>query len=314
MQIGNVISPHGVALYLRRIQRRRHGSPADFASRCADHGLGWLAIAGPWHDHRGTKRINDPKTVRRYADALAKKGIEPWVWGYPYQGTEDQFAREMRECAGDHRLGLLDPELGSNPTRSKRGRGKARANAHARYLVESMANEHFRAVGLSTFGSGWRLQWFPLLAFVGALLEFFRGRTFIGGQTYTEDGRIDMSIADMLKAIETADPNALVANEDLDEVGVRDAKHGSDIEIVPNFGVYKWVAKDPRRRVSRKNRKAVAKTAEELRLHLHEFVDDGEPVDAVIGWAENFMTRASWREVARFADLLERGGCRLPRR
>ena len=61
-----------------------------------------------------------------------------------------------------------------------------------------------------------------------------------------------------------------------------------------------------------KNAKAKKKTAEELRLHLFEFINEGEPIDAVIGWAENFMTDATWDELARFADLMRRGACDLP--
>lgn len=296
------ILPNGTSLYLRAVSQKRHGTPAAFASRAADHGLQWLAIAGPWHDERGPRLINSPATCRRYADALAKKGVQPWIWGYPWQGHEERFAREMRECAGDHKRGLLDPELGSNPTRAKQGRGKERANEHAAQLVALMAEQGFDACGLSTFGSGWRMGWFPLLAFTRALLEHFRGRTFIGGQTYTDDSRIDMSIADMIACIRKADPRAAIALLD---------DGCPDIEVVPNFGTYKFVPKDPTQRLSTKNRKAVPKTPAEMRLHLYEFINENEPVDAMIGWAENFMNAQLWEVLAEFAALLKRGAGRL---
>lgn len=296
------VSPNGLALYVRKIQSSRHGTPAEFAARCADHGLRWMALAGPWHDAKGPRMINSAATCRRYSDALAKRGVQPWVWGYPWQGLEQRFAKEMRECAGDHRRGLLDPELGSNPQRASKGPGKARANAHASTLVSLMAEMHFTACGLSTFGSGWRMGWFPLLAFTRALLEHFPGATFIGGQTYTDNNRIDMSIADMIKCIRTADPSARIALVD---------EGPPDIEVVPNFGTYKFVPRNPGLKLSKSNRRAVAKTPVEMRAHLDEFIDDGEPVDAMIGWAENFMNKKLWEVIAKFAALMERGACKL---
>ncbi len=295
--------PEGTALYLRRIKKSRHGSPTDFALKCADHGMGWIAIAGPFHDASRRKMINKPKTVREYSDALAKYNVEPWVWGYPWQGSELLFAQQMRECAGDHKRGLLDPERGANPLRRRRGPQKDKANEHAHTLVSHMKELGFVECYLSTFGNGWRMHWFPFLAFIRALLRHFRGRTGIGGQTYTDDGVIDRSIADMINAIHTADPSAVVAN-----TGPKGAPF--DIEVVPNFGTYSWDTPNGKRT---KDAKARRKRPEELAHHLMEFIDDGEPVDAMIGWAENFMTKALWRELAKFNSMMKRGACRLPK-
>lgn len=299
--------PDGTALYVRRISKRRHGEPKDLARRFKDGGCKWVAIGGPWHEKRGNKistgLMNPVGTCRDYSDAMAAEGIQPFIWGYPWQGTEQKFAEQMAECAGEHKRGLLDPELGSNPSRSSKGHGKAQADAHAKLLVELMAAQGFTECGLSTFGSGWRMGWFPLLAFTRALLEHFRGHTFIGGQTYTDDGVIDRSISDMIKTIEAADPAAVIANV----AGVK----GAHIEVVPNFGTYTWTL-DGKRGKRRKGAKAVRKTPEELIHHLSEFIDDGEPVDAMIGWAENFMNDALWAELAKFSAWLERGACRLP--
>lgn len=290
----------GTALYLRRIKKSRHGTPEDFALKCADHGLGWMAIAGPWHDHNGPRLINKPSKVRAYMDALAKNGVEPWVWGYPYQGSEALFAHQMRECAGDHKRALLDPELGSNPSRDSEGPGKERANEHAHSLVNHIARIGFTECGVSTFGSGWRMGWFPLLAFTKALLIDFRGKCFIGGQTYTDDGVIDRSIADMIKVAKAADSDVVIAHA---------GASNFDIEVVPNFGTYLWDTKSGKRKPGAKAR---SKTPAELMWHLSEFIDDGEPVDAMIGWAENFMNKKLWRELAKFNGMLARGACRLP--
>lgn len=282
----------GLALYVRAIGKR-HGTPAEFAAKCADHGLRWMAIGGPVHSASG-RMINQPATVRRYADALARRGITPFVWGYPWQGSEERFIRELRACAGEHPFALLDPELGSNPARSKAAVHLRRAEQHARELVARAAEAGFTVCGLSTYGTGARFGWFPLRAFIAAQVEYFRGRSFVGGQTYTEDARIDPSITDFYQAIRAAGFSA------------------ADIELVPNFGTYSWAPKDPTKRISTENRKAVAKTGPELLVHLDDFVDNPEPVDALIGWAENFVTAQQWPVLRRFAERMARGACRLP--
>ena len=302
--------PTGTSLYLRGIRDSRHGTPKAFAKKCSDHKLSWIAIAAIWQQGTkngrvSTKRMNKLDRVMRYRDALESQGIEVWVWGYPWQGEEEKFVEFMLQYDDSRGRVLLDPELGSNPMRSPKGVGKKRANAHAKRLIglfaEAMyANAH---LGLSTFGSGYRMGWFPLVAFTRALIKHFGGRTFIGGQTYTDDGRIDTSIADMEKCIVKADGRVQRPG---DEIGTQ-----HDVEIVPNFGSYTWELNGKRGK-RRKGAKAKPKTVQELRAHLFEFINEGEPIDSVIGWAENFMTRATWDELARFADLMQRGACRLP--
>lgn len=289
--------PQGLGLYVRRIKRSRHGTPAEFADKCAAHGLGWMAIAGPWHDARGQRSMNDPRTVRRYLDALAERDVEPFVWGYPWQGTEREFVEEMRRCAGDHRRGLLDSERGANPVRSKARRHMERAEDHAKLLVETMAEQGFDTCGLSSYGSGVRSRWFPMEAFVHSLLDHFAGRGFVGGQTYTEDRRVDPSMEDYLSILE--------------ETGARRGP-GGDIELVPNFGLYDFVKRDPDKPLRGSNRKAVRKKPDELLKHLSEFIDEAEPVYALIGWAENFVTARTWAVLQRFGGWMERGACTLP--
>jgi len=282
------MQPTGLALYVRAIDRDRHGSPKQLAKKFADHGASWVAIAGPWHDDKGCRMINKPETVRRYADAFEEKGILPYVWGYPWQGSEDRFAAELHSCSGERKLVLLDPELGANPTRAKKGAGKTKANAHAAMLVSLMA-DHFPGgvCGVSTFGSGARMGWFPTRAFVHALATCFPSRSFIGGQTYTDDTRIDPSIADFCQVIE-------------------DVTYKHIVGLVPNFGTYSKVA------IAGKKIKYRAKTQVEMDAHFLEFIDEAEPIDALIGWAENFMNPELWHSFARMADRMSRGATVLP--
>ena len=277
-------SPAGIALYVRHISKARHGTPRELAKRFADHGLSWVAIAGPWHDTKGPRFINKPATVRRYADAFAAAGVLPYVWGYPWQGTEKRFCDEMYACTRDHRLVLLDPELGSNPARSTKPAAMRRANANALELVLGARERGAKVVGLSTYGLAARAQrWFPLEAFLSA------GVDFAGGQTYTSNRHVDASM-DLF----------------LDAIGDR------DIALVPNFGTYDFVKRDVSKPLRGGNRRAIPKTPERLHSHLSEFVDSHHQVEGMIGWAENFVGKKQWRELARFADWMDRGACLLP--
>ena len=269
--------PTGLALYVRAISTTRHGSPAQLAKKLRDGGLSWVALAGPWHDAEGTRSINRPSMVRRYADACATAGVVPYVWGYPWAGSEAAFIDELVEGAGDHARVLLDPELGISPTRASTGRGKAAANARAELLVELLAERlgERGVVGVSTYGSGVALRWFPALAFTGALERLFPSRSFIGGQTYTDDARVDPSIDGFRRAI---------------------AKAGPTVALVPNFGLYS------------RGGTVRAKTPRELERHLATFLDEPD-VAGLIGWAENFAGPTLWPVLARSAAALEARAC-----
>jgi len=295
--------PKGTALYVRRIGKSQ-GRPSQFAKKCSDAGLGWVALAGCWQDEANgkptMKMINSVDTIHAYGDALEAVGVEVYVWGYPWQGREEQFVEKMLAAAAPFGRILLDPELGANPTRATKGSGKKRANEHAEKLVrlfaESPGKPH--VLGLSTFGSGYRLSWFPLVAFTKALIEHFGGRSFIGGQTYTVgEELVDLSIADMQDCIAKVGGHVIMPGGETSHLGVA---------VVPNFGTY---ARD--KIPGSKQTKVRSKTPMELRSHLYGFIDDGEPIDAVIGWAENFMTPALWDELERFGKLMARGACRL---
>jgi hypothetical protein len=269
----------GTALYLRNIDRD-HGTARAFAERCKAMGLSWLAISGVWQEEREGRvkhgLVNTPQQCADFSRALADVGIVPYVWGYPWIGAEAAFVSDMLRCAGDHGLILLDPELGANPTRARSGPKKEESNAHARKIVTGLRAGGAKRIGLSTYGNV--PDWFPLRAFLRS------GIDFVGGQTYTDDARVDTSIAQFLAEMRETN---------------------TDIQLVPNFGTYSWDGEGA-------SRKARAKTPEELRSHLFEFVDEGEPVHALIGWAENFVTKRLEPVLASFARTMARGACSLP--
>lgn len=277
--------PTGTAVYVQKIEPDRMGTPAQLAKRFHDHGMSWCAIAGPWHelnDEDGKMRtgmINSPEAIRPYAEALAAVGVRPFVWGYPWIGHHELFADQLRACAGNFLDVLLDPEKGAQPEKRSSGPSKDHADQEAAALVHMLRDRGIRCIGLSTFGTGVRMRWFPLRAYLRA------GIDFAGGQTYTDDGVIDGSISDFVGAVR--------------ELGL-------STPVIPNSGSYKKVIRGGRR-------VAIPKTPEEFFSHLCEFIDDGEPVHGMITWAENFMHGAGlWREFARFSDLMKRGAGALP--
>ena len=270
--------PTGLALYVRSIDPKHHGSPVEFASQMKGAGLRWIALGGPWHELRDGKvrtgMINSTAEIHAYGDALEAAGIQVYVWGYPWIGTEELFVERITEAAKWGRV-LLDPERGANPARASSGPQKAKANGAARALVEQLAaTGKVTVCGLSTFGNGYRIGWFPLVAYSRALHDFFPGRAFIGGQTYTVgNDAVDRSKEDML---------GLIHRDRL------------DLGLVPNFGVYDRIEGKVKRR-----------SAQSLLTHLQHFIDDPIKPRALIGWAENFLTKDTAKAMQRFDDAME---------
>lgn len=275
---GVEVLPTGLALYVRSISPSHHGTPAEFASQMKGAGLRWIALGGPWHELRDGKvrtgMINSEAEIHDYGDALEAAGIEVYVWGYPWLGTEELFVERIVGAAKWGRV-LLDPELGANPSRKVSGPQKAKANAAARDLVSLLAGtDQVSVCGLSTFGAGYRIGWFPLVAYARALHDHFPGRAFIGGQTYTVgNDLVDRSKEDML---------GLIHRDKL------------NLELVPNFGVY-----------DRVEGKVIKRSAKSLLNHLQHFIDDPIKPRALIGWAENFLTPETAKAMARFDDAME---------
>lgn len=270
----------GAALYLRNM----HGpgtsiaaverAAVAFAKRAKRMGLTWMAIGAIWQDLGDdakvrTKFLNTPAECRAYAKALRDEGILAYVWGYPWLGAETKFCDGMAECAGDDGMHLLDPELGANPKRSTLAAEMIKANASADLIVTGLRKRDAKRILLSTFGG--IPKWFPLRAYLKNNIDG------AGGQTYTDDDAIDGSIATFEKEMREYDPDG-------------------DAQLVPNFGTY-----------AREDGKVRSKTADELRVHLDEFINEGEHVKAAIGWAENFVTPPQEAVIAEFsAKLLKR--------
>lgn len=107
-----------IGIYIRALRESIHGTPAEAAKKAADHGLTVAPILACWQTAKGTAYSNgrDGARILRYAEAFAKTGIEPWIWGYPWapriQVYEARITSLIRAGAGLIRGHLADPELG----------------------------------------------------------------------------------------------------------------------------------------------------------------------------------------------------------
>jgi hypothetical protein len=266
----------------------------QFAKKCADHGLKWIAIGGPWHEDRKSKagtvktkdrRINKPDTIRRYAEQLAKVGVVPHIWGYPWWSRIEKFVDDMEDCSCSAIDGwLLDPELGM----------KKHPLEAAKLVHLCREANPYRILGFTSYG-------LPKLHPTFPWQEFARPAGFRPLE------ECDYGSPQLYDA-----PRRRVAR------GVSEyAELGFDV-VIPSFGLYKWTKRDNsyefgvRLPNGQTNRRAVSMSAHDLNAHLLSFVDTPVPAQAMIGWADNFCEGALWRVLAQWAERLERGACALP--
>jgi len=266
-------APKGMGLYIRAFQKR-HGTPNEFAKKLADNGLLWSAIGGPWHDGSGDRWINSPDTIKRYAEAMARHGVTPHIWGYPWHGRINTFVDELQSCMIPEIEGWLhDPELGlkNHPE-------------DARLLVKRSREQNpYYVIGFTSYG-------LPR-----------------GHGTFPFDEFAEPDVYDPVIECDYGSPQLYDTPPKRILEGMREySELGFDV-VIPSFGNYKFVKKDPTLPLRGSNRRAVSLSADELTRHLNYFMESEVPVNAMIGWAENFVHRAQWRVIAEHAELLNAG-------
>jgi hypothetical protein len=275
-----------MSLYVRAISKARHGTPAKFAKLCADHGLKWVAIGGPWHEDRKGKNLdrvmNKPGKVRQYAEALAKVGVTPHVWGYPWWTRVEKFVEDMEryDCSVIDGW-LLDPELGM----------KRHPKEAAQLVHLCRESNPYRILGFTSYGLS-------------------KGHPTFPWDEFAEPGGFYP-----LKECDYGSPQLYDTPKKRVMQGMSEyAELGFDV-VIPSFGLYKWTKRDPaqgsRLANGKRNRKAVSLKPAELNAHLLSFVDSEVPVEAMIGWAENFVNRPLWRTLHEWSERLESGVCSL---
>lgn len=276
--------PTGIGLYLRALRTRKYGQPEELARRFADHGVSWVAIGGPWHEANSKRWINRPANIPKWAEAFGVYGIEAHVWGYPWHNRVEEFVEDMLACSRDYTPDgwLLDPELGF-----KRYPEEALELFHTSRAALASLNK-IALLGMTSYGIPKGHRSFPFESF--AKVEF-KGHP--------------------LEEVDYGSPQLYYLPEKRVQDGLDQWEELGFDEIVPSFGNYKFVQKDPNLPNSPRNRRAVAKTGPELDTHLGHFIDSDVPIRGMIGWAHNFVTRAQWVVLRKWADRLARGACML---
>ena len=109
--------PRGLGVYIRRLSKKHHGTPAECARKAKENNVSWVAILCAWQDRKGTAdrhlEINSPAKIAEYAKALEDEGIDCWVWSFPRAGWVIEHSRTVRAALAipSVRGILLDPEI-----------------------------------------------------------------------------------------------------------------------------------------------------------------------------------------------------------
>lgn len=262
----------GTAIYVRNVHAPK--TPPDvvekgaraLAKRAKAMGLSWIALGAVWQESKGEAVTSRFLNTPAQCHTYAKAVRD--VGLTPYVWGYPWLGAEQKFIDGMVQCAGDDGLYLLDPElgmNPTRAKDMTRPNASAGNLVAGLRQRGAKVIGLSTFGGV--PSWFPLDAFLAAKIEF------AGGQTYSEDAAIDASIGAFLARMKKAQSTA---------------------QLVPNFGLYARNADGSAR----------SKTPAELRVHLEEFINEGEPVQAMIGWAENFLTPALEAVLAEFSVRL----------
>jgi hypothetical protein len=287
-------NPEGIGIYIRGLNKKKQGTPKAAAKKAKDHGVSFVAIMACWQDEKNGKprQLNsngkDPALIQQYADAFLDAGIQPWLWGFPAAGREEQyidrFAHVTEVCDNTIAGWIHDPELfykwkrKSKAKADKTMRGQPeytgkivepkgspayiKAGAHKLVRLSIDGINESMGLAITSYGMAPGHKNFPWNAFGGV--------GFGSPQLYS------------------------VGPKDIDR-GIRAWRnHGWNtiIPSVPAFG---------------KNSGA------KMHDHLSNFVDGEENINGFIFWSWRQLQRDEWRVLARWSDWLCRGACALPK-
>jgi hypothetical protein len=290
-------TPNGTGAYIRSIKESIHGTPEQAAKKAADHHMSFVVIMACWQDIQegkfrqlDTNRRGDQ--IKRYSEAFLAKGVQPWIWGYPWAGHYIEFLESMREAHVDGVTAgwFNDGELGCKWRNQAQPRGRTMRGQPEAFSGTSAAgtkglriqqademmiktrNEYLPAgCGHVTTSYGIarhhkNFPWKQMLMFGG-----------ISPQLYKESLRqIDKGIDEWLAHWEQStglDP--------------------SEARILPSVAAYG------------------EKAQLNMRRYLASFLLSKHPIDGVCVWSWRQIDRHEWNELARFADDVAEGATRV---
>jgi len=241
-----------------------------------------------WQNEKTTHWINKPDTVKRYAESFASVGVDPFIWAYPWWNRVNEYLDRISQCLTDDIVGVIhDPERGVKAVKDSSGKQVTRQNvaqSSREIILGTRQMNPYLSVGFSSYGQTKGHDTFPWDEwFEPGVFDPFEECDWFAPQLYDETPK------NIVKGIQS------YINRDAEAV------------IVPAFGTYRWVKKDASQPLSNKNRMAVPCTQAGLRKHLGDFQKSPVAYNAMVGWAENFMTPELWRVLAEEAERLVPG-------
>lgn len=115
------MSVDGIGVYLRGLNKSKHGTPKQAALKAWNNRISFVAIMAMWQEQKNGKDIQlysngkSGELIARYAEAFAERGITVLLWGFPRGGWERPFVQRFVDvtevCHGTVNGWLIDPEV-----------------------------------------------------------------------------------------------------------------------------------------------------------------------------------------------------------
>ena len=234
-----------IGVYARELSVAQMGTPTEAAEKAAKYGLAFVPMLCCWQERNSTARRNS-KDLKAYAEAFTAAGVEPWIWGYPWAGRENEFLAateaSIESMAGLCRGVILDPELGYQFKSSS----EMRARLGAVSLVAGTINLLNESMGLGTTSYGG--------AHVQARFPWVEFRAGFGSPQFYTAERADMALGlarwgelytDLIPSIPAYGPNSGLALDAYlrligDRVPATSALRGFIAWSWPQMGPVEW--------------------------------------------------------------------------
>ena len=289
----------GIGLYIRRLSKSRHGTPAKAARRAADHGVNHVAIMGGWQQPRknGKVRVGAPNKdkLADYADAFRSMGISVGLWFYPWAGHEDQMLDVLHTQSEGNGIAywLNDAELGY---KWKRTLSKSAAAGQSGTNMRGVQPEAIKG-GMPDGTARWQKKYAKKLQ-EGMLAAKSSG--LISQVGFTSYGlakwHLNFPWEQFCDRVDFASPQLYTATPTQVDKGLSmwASFFGGRAPLCsPSVGTF-----GPKSRAK-------------MHDHLSSFVDCEVAIEGFMAWSWMQTDSSEWDVLARWADWLSRGACSL---
>lgn len=293
---------NGVGQYIRGLSERTHGTPKQAAKKAKDHGLSFVAIMSVWQDYQKGKFRHLKGNLRgdkltRYAEAFKAQGIDVGLWFYPWGGHEERLLSDLHAVCGAAPIDFIldDGELGhkwkTSRRRHKNDTGTMRGGQSEAFSGGKATGTKFQRVKQVTD------LWDGLADIVSQGASPLLGATAYGVAGYhpTFPWTTKLERADFLS------PQLYTASAKQVDLGINQWRRraliapwsDADIPVIPSIATFG------------------KKSGRAMNEHLESFVDGEEDIDGFISWSWRQTSRQEWRDLAKWAERIDRGIMRL---